>query len=797
MLAPRSGGTGSATVELYLFSEQTGTISAGTPTNVTISAPGQNDQLTFNAYAGQSATVQLTNSTFPGCWSMDLEILAPGGSSLGDTGPCGSSVNLGPITLSSAGTYTVLVAPRADGTGSATVTLTLTGGPTQPTIALATSGTPSSSGQSVTFTATASSDIAGQTLTFYDGTNALGTAAISATAPYLATYSANTLTSGTHAITAAFAGDANSFAATSNSVAQDVLPSTATPSFSPAAGSYTGAQTVTISDGSSGATIYFTTNGTTPSTSSSVYRGPIAVNSTETLEAIAVANGSTQSGVASAAYTISPTTGTLSVYVSPPAAESTTVSGAITETFDGLSAKIYTTAYVSPAGIGTYTGSSTNPYAIVAPDEYGGGTDSSSNTPTNYFAVGTQSGSTAPVTLTLSQPAAYFGFWWSAGDPYNRVALYSGSTLYGTFSTADLLTFLNNGQGTITAANGTQYQASAYFGNPNITSGNNDGGEPFAYVSFVISGATIDSIVFYNTNTSSGFESDNHSVIFSGNTVTIPTTYVPVENLPLSSQVVEPTMSPSGGTYATPQTVTISTPTSGASIRYTTDGTTPSTTHGTLYSSPVTISASETIQAIAYESGLTNSAVASAAFSIVPVSVAVSPSSASIDQGGSEQFTAAVTGNSNTAVTWSISPAGVGSIDSSGLYTAPSSVAVQQSVTITATSQVDSTKSASATLTLYPPCTANGYGFVRTIVIDHTKVPNSNQTDFPFLFNATDPLFATTANGGHVTDANGDDIIFTSDPAGQNQLAYELEKYDPAKGHEPMSPSITVRVRRR
>jgi len=79
----------------------------------------------------------------------------------------------------------------------------------------------------------------------------------------------------------------------------------ATPTFSPAAGTYSSAQTVTISDTTSGATIYYTTNGTTPTTSSSVYTGPIAVPSTETLEAIATATGYSQSAVGTAAYTIS------------------------------------------------------------------------------------------------------------------------------------------------------------------------------------------------------------------------------------------------------------------------------------------------------------------------------------------------------------------------------------------------------------------------------------------------------------------------------------------------------------
>ena len=51
-------------------------------------------------------------------------------------------------------------------------------------------------------------------------------------------------------------------------------------------------------------------------------------------------------------------------------------------------------------------------------------------------------------------------------------------------------------------------------------------------------------------------------------------------------QAAAPTFSPAAGTYTSAQTVTISTTTSGASIRYTTDGSTPSETAGTLYSAP-------------------------------------------------------------------------------------------------------------------------------------------------------------------------------------------------------------------
>jgi sugar lactone lactonase YvrE len=76
------------------------------------------------------------------------------------------------------------------------------------------------------------------------------------------------------------------------------------PMISLAAGTYTGAQTVTITDGVQGATIYYTTDGTTPTTASNVYNGSITVSATETLQAIAVATGYTESAVATAAYTI-------------------------------------------------------------------------------------------------------------------------------------------------------------------------------------------------------------------------------------------------------------------------------------------------------------------------------------------------------------------------------------------------------------------------------------------------------------------------------------------------------------
>jgi len=83
-----------------------------------------------------------------------------------------------------------------------------------------------------------------------------------------------------------------------------------------------------------------------------------------------------------------------------------------------------------------------------------------------------------------------------------------------------------------------------------------------------------------------------------------------------SSVVANPPVSPAAGTYRSAQSVTISTPTSGATLQYMTDGTPPGSTVGTVYSSPVTINSSCTLKAMAYKSGYQDFHVASAVYTI-------------------------------------------------------------------------------------------------------------------------------------------------------------------------------------
>src|SRR5262249_5331448 len=83
----------------------------------------------------------------------------------------------------------------------------------------------------------------------------------------------------------------------------------------------------------------------------------------------------------------------------------------------------------------------------------------------------------------------------------------------------------------------------------------------------------------------------------------------------IQSQVAAPTFSPAGGSYSTAQTVTLSSATSGASIYYTLDGSTP-TTSSALYSSPLSIATTTTLKAIAAKSGFTTSSVSTATYTI-------------------------------------------------------------------------------------------------------------------------------------------------------------------------------------
>ncbi len=87
------------------------------------------------------------------------------------------------------------------------------------------------------------------------------------------------------------------------------------------------------------------------------------------------------------------------------------------------------------------------------------------------------------------------------------------------------------------------------------------------------------------------------------------------------------------------------------------------------------------------------------------VAITISPTAATVKLGQTQQFTATVTGNSNTNVTWTVNGVNggntsVGTVSTLGLYTAPVNALNPSSVSVTATSVADTSKTASATVTI-------------------------------------------------------------------------------------------------
>jgi len=94
----------------------------------------------------------------------------------------------------------------------------------------------------------------------------------------------------------------------------------------------------------------------------------------------------------------------------------------------------------------------------------------------------------------------------------------------------------------------------------------------------------------------------------------------------INTVVASPAFGPTPKTYSTsPMSITIGSSTSGATIRYTTDGSTPTPSTGTIYSGPVHISATTTLKAIAYRSGMASSTVSTGVFTISNAEVRLTP----------------------------------------------------------------------------------------------------------------------------------------------------------------------------
>jgi hypothetical protein len=190
----------------------------------------------------------------------------------------------------------------------------------------------------------------------------------------------------------------------------------ATPVFNPGAGSFTAPVSVTITDATPNSTIYYTTDGSTPTTMSAQYSAPLTVSSTSTVNAFATANGLAASAVASATYTVSTADFTVK-------SESSSLSIA-------AGAQGTSTIMVAPPSGGTFASSVTLTCAVA-------GTATPVPTCSLSPASVTPGSQGATSTLTISVPAgsalltprsdepSYFSAWKILGSNSSRLAILS------------------------------------------------------------------------------------------------------------------------------------------------------------------------------------------------------------------------------------------------------------------------------------------------------------------------------------------------------------------------------------
>ncbi len=342
----------------------------------------------------------------------------------------------------------------------------------------------------------------------------------------------------------------------------------ATPTFSPAAGTYTTTQSVTIADATSGAAIHYTTDGTTPTAASATYSGAISVATSKTIKAIGTLTGSTTSAVASATYTINVAAGDFTQSATQQTTSSALIS--FTPTIAAAYVDIHWTVNA---------GSQQNVRMTLASGTW------------TQSVGGLSSGNVVAYWFTYEKSGAQYDsahFSYTQGGSGTTVATPAFSPAGGTYSTTQSVTITDSTGG-----------AAIHY----TTDGSTPTASSATYTAAisVASTTTIKAIGTLAGSTTSAVASATYTI---SSTTTVAT----------------PTFSPGGGSYSTAQSVTLTDATSGAAIHYTTDGSAPTASSPT-YTTAISVTTTKTINAIATKSGSTNSAVASATYTIGTSSV--------------------------------------------------------------------------------------------------------------------------------------------------------------------------------
>ncbi|MGA7317361.1 MAG: chitobiase/beta-hexosaminidase C-terminal domain-containing protein, partial [Silvibacterium sp.] len=401
----------------------------------------------------------------------------------------------------------------------------------------------------------------------------------------------------------------------------------AAPVIYPASGTYITPETLVITDTTTGAAIYYTTDSSVPTSSSTLYTGPVELSSTEKVQAIAIANGAT-SALSSATYT----TTEINYLAGAFTAGGLTLNGGanftgnVLQLTDGGTGEARSAWFSAEVLVSSFTTDFTFQLLNPAADGF---TFTIQNAKTGPTALGSGGGGLGYQGIGKSI-AVKFDLYNNNGEGPNSTGLYkngaaptipaidltpsginlhSGDVMHAhmTYNGAILTMTLTDTQTNATVTENFSVNI------PSIVGGNS------AYVGF--------------TAGTGGLSATQNILSWSYSSV------------PQAAKVTAaPAILPNNGTYTGPITVSMASATPASSIYYTTDGSTP-TSASTLYSAPITVSGNAVINAIAIAAGYSPSSITTAEY-FTPEMVDINfPSGAFTANGLTLNGGANVTGN--------------------------------------------------------------------------------------------------------------------------------------------------------
>lgn len=477
----------------------------------------------------------------------------------------------------------------------------------------------------------------------------------------------------------------------------------ATPTFSVAAGTHTGAQDVELSCATDGAAIHYTTNGNDPTGSSPAYSEAIAVSSAQTIKAIATKSGWSNSDIAEAAYTIQ--------YAVKWYVGGTEEANVVSTTYVNAGSEVAPIADRENGGeIGTcatdFMGWTTSAlrngsvpqtadhYTTLFKYENASASLPTISEATSYYAVFAKEG-TGKVTVTDELTQTTTGITgtnyteWS-GKTVITDAVYAGQSA-GSNSSIQLRSN-NSNSGIITTASGGKAKKVTVEWNSNTTSGRtiNIYGKNSAYSAASDlydnnkQGTSLGSIV-YDTSTELtitgdyeyiGIRSNSGALYLDKVNIQWETTGTTLTDYVTECAAVEaPTFSVAAGTYNEAQSVELSCATNGATIYYTTNNTTPSDA-STEYTGAIAVNQNMTIKAIAIK-GDDESDVAEAAYVLKVATPTISGNTSFVNSA-----TVTITAADGTSIYYTTN--GVDPTTESTPYTAPFTVDADGTTTVKA-----------------------------------------------------------------------------------------------------------------